>query len=78
MKSLDLTRKSDLFLVMGSSLQVSPANVLPDVALRAGARLVIVNLMPTPYDGDACLAVHDKIGEFAHLSLQALNFKCSS
>jgi NAD-dependent deacetylase len=78
MKSVDITQKSDLFLVMGSSLQVSPANVLPDVALCAGARLVIVNLMPTPYDGDAHLTIHHKIGEFACLSLEVLNLKFSS
>jgi NAD-dependent deacetylase len=77
-RSLDLTQKSDLFLVMGSSLLVSPANMLPDVALRAGAKLVIINLMPTPYDGDADLIVNHKVGEFASLALQALNLRCSS
>jgi NAD-dependent deacetylase len=74
-KSLDLTQKSDLFLVVGSSLQVSPANVLPDVALRAGAKLIIINLMPTPYDGDTDLLVHHKVGEFASLAIQALTLR---
>ncbi|HEX3037189.1 MAG TPA: hypothetical protein VHT73_19060, partial [Thermodesulfobacteriota bacterium] len=69
-KSLNLTQQSDLFLVVGSSLQVSPANILPDVALRAGAKLVIINLMPTPYDGDANLLINHKIGEFASSALQ--------
>lgn len=69
-KSLNLSQQSDLFIVVGSSLQVSPANILPDVALRAGARLIIVNLMPTPYDGDADLLINYKIGEFASLALQ--------
>lgn len=67
-KSLNLVRESDLLLVIGSSLQVSPANVLPDVALRAGAKLVIVNLTPTPYDGDATLVVRHRVGEFALLA----------
>ncbi len=69
-KSLELTRQADLFLTIGSSLQVSPANVLPDVALRAGAKLVIINLAPTPYDGDATLLVRHKAGEFASATLQ--------
>lgn len=69
-RSLELTRKTDLFLVLGSSLQVSPANILPDVALRAGTKLVIINLTPTPYDRDAVLIIRDKIGDFASLALQ--------
>lgn len=71
-KSLKLAENADLLVVVGSSLQVSPANRLPDVALRAGAKLVIINLMPTPYDGDANMIVHHKIGEFAALALQSL------
>lgn len=41
----------DLFLAAGTSLGVYPAAALLPVALRAGARTVIVNLEPTPYDG---------------------------
>jgi NAD-dependent deacetylase len=69
-RSLELTRQSDLFLVIGSSLQVSPANILPDVALRAGAKLVIINLTPTPYDLDAALVIQHKVGDFASLALR--------
>ena len=69
-RSLELTRKADLFLVLGSSLQVSPANILPDVAIRAGTKLVIINLTPTPYDRDAVLIIRDKVGDFASLALQ--------
>ncbi len=64
-RSLELARNADLFIAIGSSLQVSPANTLPDIALRAGARLVILNLMPTPFDTDAELVIQEKIGEFA-------------
>lgn len=64
-RSLELARGSDLFISIGSSLQVSPANSLPDVALRAGAKLVIVNIAPTPFDGDAELLVREKAGEFS-------------
>lgn len=64
-KSLELSRSADLFIAIGSSLQVSPANTLPDIALQAGARLVILNLMPTPFDTDAALVIQEKIGEFS-------------
>jgi NAD-dependent deacetylase len=69
-RSLESVRQADLFLVVGSSLQVSPANVLPDVALRAGGKLIIINLEPTVYDGEAALVVRHKVGEFASFSLQ--------
>ena len=63
--SVELARSSDLFVAIGSSLQVSPASSLPDTALRAGAKLVILNLTPTPYDSEAALLVREKIGEFS-------------
>ncbi len=40
----------DLFLAVGTSLTVAPAAALCGVALAAGARLVVVNAQPTPYD----------------------------
>ncbi len=54
---------SDLLLVVGSSLQVYPAAALPDVALRHGARVVIVNDEPTDLDGLATLVVRGRAGE---------------
>ncbi|MCL6450144.1 MAG: NAD-dependent deacylase [Acetobacteraceae bacterium] len=53
----------DLFLVVGSSLQVWPAAGLPLQALASGARLAIVNQEPTPLDGAACLVVRGQAGE---------------
>jgi NAD-dependent deacetylase len=40
----------DLFVTIGSSLVVQPANLLPGQAKRSGARLILVNLSETPYD----------------------------
>lgn len=40
----------DLMLVAGSSLEVMPAADLPALAVRSGARLILVNLGLTPYD----------------------------
>ena len=71
-RSLELARGSDLFISIGSSLQVSPANSLPDVALRAGAKLAILNLTPTPFDSDAELLVREKIGEFSSVAAELL------
>lgn len=40
----------DLMLVAGSSLEVMPAADLPPLAVRRGARLIIINLGTTPCD----------------------------
>jgi NAD-dependent deacetylase len=52
----------DLFMVVGSSLVVQPAASMPLVAKRNGAKLVIVNRDPTPYDDMADLVVHGQAG----------------
>jgi NAD-dependent deacetylase len=44
-----------LCLVVGSSLVVTPAAMLPEVTLKAGGRLAIVNLTPTHLDPLAVL-----------------------
>jgi len=64
-ESVELVKKSDLLLIIGSSLQVSPANILPDFAIKNGTKIVIMNQMPTPYDTDAKIVIRDKIGEFS-------------
>lgn len=57
------TLAADLFLVLGSSLAVQPAASFPELAKRAGARLVIVNLQATPLDGIADLVIRGGIAE---------------
>ena len=61
--SFEHSRRCDLFVVIGSSLVVTPAVNMPVEALRAGAKLVIVNAGATPLDRDAHLRFHEKIGE---------------
>lgn len=56
------SRACDLFLVLGSSLVVTPAANFPVIAKRAGARLVIVNREETPLDHMADLVLHEEIG----------------
>jgi len=53
----------DLFIVVGSSLVVSPANDMPRVALKSGARLVIINQGETPMDSKCHLRFEEKVGE---------------
>lgn len=51
----------DLMIVAGSSLEVHPAADLPLLAQRAGARLIIVNLSPTPLDETADLVLRGNV-----------------
>jgi NAD-dependent protein deacetylase/lipoamidase len=53
----------DVFWAVGTSLTVHPAAGLVEVAVANGARLVIVNAEPTPYDAYADELVRDPIGQ---------------
>ena len=65
-EDLDAARRAaedcDLFLAVGTSLQVYPVAYLPQYALRNGAPLVIVNQEQTPFDRHAAAVVREPIG----------------
>jgi NAD-dependent deacetylase len=52
----------DVFLAVGTSLQVWPVAGLTEIAAAHGARLEIVNAEPTPFDEMADLVVREPIG----------------
>ena len=55
--------EADLLLAIGSTLQVFPAaGMVPD-ARQAGARVVIVNNQPTPFDTIADAVLREPIGD---------------
>ena len=54
---------ADVFLAVGTSLTVYPVAYLPDIALRSGAKLVILNAEPTPFDSQAQAVVNRPLGE---------------
>ena len=55
--------RCDLIIVIGSSLVVYPAASIPMYAIEAGARLVIINNTPTPYDSAADVVIQHSAGE---------------
>ncbi|MET8723892.1 SIR2 family NAD-dependent protein deacylase [Streptomyces misionensis] len=61
-QAVAVTKACQLFIAVGSSLQVQPAAGLAGVAADHGARLVIVNAEPTPYDERADELVREPIG----------------
>ena len=66
------TLAADLFLVLGSSLTVTPANGLPALAADAGVPLAIVNREPTPLDARADLVLHEEIGPLMTATVAAV------
>jgi len=63
----------DIFLAVGTSLQVQPAAGLCDVAFTHGARLVILNGDPTPYDVFAAGVLRGRIGDVLPQLVSAVN-----
>jgi NAD-dependent deacetylase len=52
-RAMQSAGEADLFLAVGSSLQVYPVAGAVDIARSAGAKIVIVNAQPTPFDETA-------------------------
>ncbi|WP_406275836.1 NAD-dependent deacetylase [Streptomyces sp. NBC_00191] len=61
-EALAITKACQVFIAVGTSLQVQPAAGLAGVAADHGARLIIVNAEPTPYDDRADEVVREPIG----------------
>jgi NAD-dependent deacetylase len=62
-RAVKAAQECDLFLAVGSSLTVHPAAGMCGVAVNTGARLVVVNAQPTPYDDVASAVIREPIGE---------------
>jgi NAD-dependent deacetylase len=62
-RATEAATSCDLLLAVGSSLLVYPVALLPEIALECGARLVIVNAQPTPFDDTADAVLRSPIGE---------------
>ncbi|MFC8065932.1 MULTISPECIES: Sir2 family NAD-dependent protein deacetylase [unclassified Streptomyces] len=61
-EALAISKACQVFVAVGTSLQVQPAAGLAGVAADHGARLIIVNAEPTPYDDMADEVVREPIG----------------
>ncbi|WP_371575273.1 NAD-dependent deacetylase [Streptomyces sp. NBC_01314] len=61
-EAVSITKACQVFIAVGTSLQVQPAAGLAGVAADHGARLIIVNAEPTPYDERADEVVREPIG----------------
>ncbi len=56
-------RNCDMFIVLGSSLVVYPAAALPEIAKNNRAKLIIVNIDPTPLDNIADIVINESVSK---------------
>ena len=47
--SIEAAEKCDAFVIIGTSGQVSPANMIPGIAKQHGAKIIEINMEPSTY-----------------------------
>ena len=62
-RAMQAATEAELFMAVGTSLQVYPIAGMVPLASNAGARLVIINAEPTPFDELADAVISTAIGE---------------
>ena len=62
-RAMQAAAEAELFISVGTSLQVYPIAGAVQIAKQAGARVVIINAEPTPFDGIADAVLREPIGE---------------
>ncbi|WP_031088317.1 SIR2 family NAD-dependent protein deacylase [Streptomyces sp. NRRL WC-3549] len=60
--AMAITKASEVFVAVGTTLQVQPAASLAGIAVEHGARLFVVNAEPTPHDALAEETIRGPIG----------------
>ncbi len=62
-EAIDEAKRSDVFIVVGSSLQVYPTASIPFIAKDSGAKLIMINADPTEKDWLFDVVIYGKSGE---------------
>jgi NAD-dependent deacetylase len=62
-RAADAAEQCDVMLSIGTTLQVYPVAGLVPTAKAAGARVIIMNAQPTPFDNIADAVFRDPISE---------------
>ncbi|MFD9498216.1 NAD-dependent deacetylase [Streptomyces sp. NPDC060035] len=72
-EAMAITRASQVFIAVGTTLQVQPAASLAGIAVEHGARLIVMNADPTPYDELAEETIREPIGTALPALLERLS-----
>jgi NAD-dependent deacetylase len=62
-RAMQVAAEADLFIAVGTSLQVYPIAGAVEIAHQAGAKVVILNAQPTPFDDIAAAVLRGSISE---------------
>ncbi len=62
-KAIELSRSTDLMLVIGTSLTIYPAAFIPQIAKNSGAKIILINLEGTNRDNVADIVLKGKASE---------------
>jgi len=69
-RAMRVAMEADVFIAIGTSLQVYPIAGAVEIAKAAGARIVILNAEPTPFDEAADAVFREPIGATLPVLLQ--------
>jgi NAD+-dependent protein deacetylase sirtuin 6 len=67
--------RADLTITLGTSLQIHPACNLPMRSVKAGGKLVIINLQTTPKDKHAALVIRRRCDDVMRVVMAALQLQ---
>jgi NAD-dependent deacetylase len=73
-----LASSCKVMIVVGTSLTVFPAALIPRAAISSGAELFIINETPTPLDNQAILVIREKAGNFLPEVVEVIKEEVSS
>lgn len=71
-RAMDEARRSDLMLMIGSSLQVEPAASIPRITHQKGGALIFINRTETPWDHIATVIFRESASEVLSNILESL------
>ncbi|KAM6990434.1 NAD-dependent protein deacylase sirtuin-6 [Tautogolabrus adspersus] len=74
-KAEDASRRADLALTLGTSLQIKPSGDLPLLTKRKGGKVAIVNLQPTKHDKHAHLRINGYVDEVMKQVMEKLGLE---
>jgi NAD-dependent deacetylase len=72
-EAMDQVLECDLLIMIGSSLEVSPAALLPTMAKRNKSKVLFINKDPTRQDAIADVIVRGKAGENLPKIMESVN-----
>ncbi|HSO26705.1 MAG TPA: Sir2 family NAD-dependent protein deacetylase, partial [Anaerolineales bacterium] len=75
LRAQDISKRCDLMIVAGSSLEVLPVAGLPMRAVESGAHLILINKSKTYLDVRADVVLHEDVVDVLPAIVQAVNQK---